>query len=179
MTSAGVVAQQPYINCIKRTLDAALCLMNFPSQVVERHNKPEVEAKSSPGLLLNPVVIAREDGAEQVLIESSVNSVRLSIKIRKIDALDKQITLSFMNFLERRAEYYYILRRKPVFHDGTQYDLSLLITNEHTDTMHKERLIDWVVAFMQDISKELSDIKIHVGVRARVVAKEYFENFIR
>jgi len=24
------------------TLDAALCLRNFPSQTVERHNKPEV-----------------------------------------------------------------------------------------------------------------------------------------
>eukprot|EP01059_Diplonema_ambulator_P007766 TRINITY_DN1724_c0_g2_i3.p1 TRINITY_DN1724_c0_g2~~TRINITY_DN1724_c0_g2_i3.p1 ORF type:complete len:190 (+),score=40.45 TRINITY_DN1724_c0_g2_i3:61-570(+) len=144
---AGVAAQQPYIQCIKRTLNAALCLMNFPSQIVERHNKPEVEAKSSPELLLNPVVIARDD--EQVLIESSVNSVRLSIKIRKLDALDTQITKSFMEFLERRAEHYYIMRRKPVFHDGVQYDLSLLITNEHTDAMAKDQLIDWVVAFMQ------------------------------
>ena len=67
--SAGVVAQQPYIQCIKTTLDAALCVMNFPSQVVERHNKPEVEAKTSPELLLNSVVIAREGDEEQVLIE--------------------------------------------------------------------------------------------------------------
>eukprot|EP01064_Diplonema_japonicum_P004172 TRINITY_DN1272_c8_g1_i1.p1 TRINITY_DN1272_c8_g1~~TRINITY_DN1272_c8_g1_i1.p1 ORF type:complete len:195 (+),score=44.00 TRINITY_DN1272_c8_g1_i1:60-587(+) len=172
---AGVAAQQPYIQCIKRTLNAALCVMNFPSQVVERHNKPEVEAATSPEVLLNPVVIARDD--EQVLIESSVNSVRLSIKIRKLDALDTQITKRFMDFLERRAEHYYIMRRKPVSHNGVQYDLSLLITNDHTDTMLKDQLIDWVIAFMQDISKELSDIKIHVGVRAREVAKDYFMNF--
>lgn len=25
-------------------MEAALCLENFPSQIVERHNKPEVEA---------------------------------------------------------------------------------------------------------------------------------------
>lgn len=30
---------KPYLNCCKATLDAALCLRNFPSQVVERHNK--------------------------------------------------------------------------------------------------------------------------------------------
>jgi hypothetical protein len=38
-------ALRPYLNCIRHTLDAALCLRNFPSQVVERHNKPEVEFK--------------------------------------------------------------------------------------------------------------------------------------
>ncbi|KDO47849.1 hypothetical protein CISIN_1g0281362mg, partial [Citrus sinensis] len=32
-----------YLACIRNTLDAALCLQNFPCQEVERHNKPEVE----------------------------------------------------------------------------------------------------------------------------------------
>ena len=68
-SNSGVVAQQPYINCIRRTLEAAMCLVNFPSQVVERHNKPEVEAQSSEELVLNPIVIAR-DADEKVLIES-------------------------------------------------------------------------------------------------------------
>ena len=70
--SQGIVAQQPYLNCIKSTLHAALCLSNFPSRVVERHNKPEVEAGTSPEVLLNPIVIVREGGEarEQVLIES-------------------------------------------------------------------------------------------------------------
>ena len=35
----------PYLNCIRQSLNAALCLRNFPSQVVERHNKPEVEVR--------------------------------------------------------------------------------------------------------------------------------------
>lgn len=34
---------QPYYDCVKRTLYAALCIGNYPSRVVERHNKPEVE----------------------------------------------------------------------------------------------------------------------------------------
>eukprot|EP01060_Flectonema_neradi_P036087 TRINITY_DN684_c0_g1_i1.p1 TRINITY_DN684_c0_g1~~TRINITY_DN684_c0_g1_i1.p1 ORF type:complete len:180 (+),score=29.11 TRINITY_DN684_c0_g1_i1:45-584(+) len=175
-SNQGVVAQQPYINCIRKTLEAAMCLVNFPSQVVERHNKPEVEAQSSKELVLNPIIIAR-DADEKVLIESSVNSIRLSIKIRQLDDLDRHITKSFMDFLQRRANHYYILRRKPVCYQGTQYDLSLLITNENTDSMLKGKLVDWVIEFLQDINKELSYIKIQVGMRARVVAKEYFASF--
>lgn len=35
----------PYLTAIRHSLDSALCLRNFPSQVVERHNKPEVELR--------------------------------------------------------------------------------------------------------------------------------------
>ena len=34
---------KPYLICVKRTLEAAMCLENFSSQKVERHNKPEIE----------------------------------------------------------------------------------------------------------------------------------------
>ncbi|CAI0542722.1 unnamed protein product [Linum tenue] len=44
-----------YLTCIRNTLEAAMCLQNFPCQEVERHNKPEVELKTSAELLLNPV----------------------------------------------------------------------------------------------------------------------------
>ena len=43
MAQAG--ALKAYLDCIRHTLDAALCLKNFPSQTVERHNKPEIEAR--------------------------------------------------------------------------------------------------------------------------------------
>jgi hypothetical protein len=33
------------LNAVRATLTAAMCLENFPSQVVERHNKPEIEAR--------------------------------------------------------------------------------------------------------------------------------------
>lgn len=38
-------ALKPYLDTVKATLNAAVCIRNFPSQVVERHNKPEVEVK--------------------------------------------------------------------------------------------------------------------------------------
>ena len=34
---------KPYLLAVKRTLQAAMCLENFSSQKVERHNKPEIE----------------------------------------------------------------------------------------------------------------------------------------
>ena len=33
---------KPYLTAVRHTLSAAICLHNFNSQVVERHNKPEV-----------------------------------------------------------------------------------------------------------------------------------------
>ena len=36
-------ALKPYHDAVRSTLNVATCLRNFPSQNVERHNKPEVE----------------------------------------------------------------------------------------------------------------------------------------
>lgn len=36
---------RPYLNAVRATLTAALSLENFSSQLVERHNKPEVESR--------------------------------------------------------------------------------------------------------------------------------------
>lgn len=41
---------KPYLNAVRHTLTAAMCLENFSSQVIERHNKPEIEIKSSKEL---------------------------------------------------------------------------------------------------------------------------------
>lgn len=43
MSGGGSLALQPYLDCVRATLTAAMCLQNFASQEVERHNKPEVE----------------------------------------------------------------------------------------------------------------------------------------
>ena len=38
-------ALKPYLDAVRATLLVATCLRNFPSQNVERHNKPEVEVR--------------------------------------------------------------------------------------------------------------------------------------
>ena len=42
-------ALKPYLNAVQRSLTASACLRNFPSQTVERHNKPEAEVRHNEG----------------------------------------------------------------------------------------------------------------------------------
>lgn len=62
---------------------------------------------------MNPVVIARNK-QEKVLIEGSVNSIRVSVSLKKLDELDQILSKRFMRFLTQRAEHFLVLRRKPV-----------------------------------------------------------------
>jgi actin related protein 2/3 complex subunit 4 len=163
---------RPYLSAVRHTLTAAMCLENFSSQVVERHNKPEVEVRASRELLLNPVVISRNE-KEKVLIEASINSIRVSISIKQADEIEKILCHKFMRFMMMRAESFVVLRRKPV--EG--YDISFLITNFHTEQMYKHKLVDFVIHFMEEIDKEISEMKLAVNARARICAEEFLKKF--
>merc|ERR1711892_1531039 len=144
---------KPYLNCVRSSLTAALCIQNFDSQLVERYNKPEVEISSGREIEQTPLVVARNE-KEKVLIETSFNSVRVRI-------------------LMQRAEKFSILRRKPV--DG--YTISLLITNMHTEDMYEHKLVDFIIQFMEEVDKEVSDLKLAVNARARICAAEFLKSF--
>ncbi|XP_050634687.1 actin-related protein 2/3 complex subunit 4 isoform X4 [Macaca thibetana thibetana] len=61
---------------------------------------------------------------------------------------------------------------------GSQgYDISFLITNFHTEQMYKHKLVDFVIHFMEEIDKEISEMKLSVNARARIVAEEFLKNF--
>ncbi|GFQ97825.1 hypothetical protein TNCT_166481 [Trichonephila clavata] len=141
---------RPYLTAVRHTLNAAMCLENFSSQVVERHNKPEVEVRSGKELLLTPVVISRNE-KEKVLIEGSINSLRISIAIKQADEIEKILCHKFMRFMMMRAENFIVLRRKPV--EG--YDISFLITNFHTEQMYKHKRI----------SKKILNILLECNIR--------------
>jgi actin related protein 2/3 complex subunit 4 len=108
---------------VRSSLTAALSLSNFASQSAERHNVPEVEARSSPEVLLNPLTVSRNEN-ERVLIEPSVNSVRISIKIKQADEIEHILVHKFTRFLTQRAEAFFVLRRKPVKVCSNPEDLS-------------------------------------------------------
>ncbi|RXG57564.1 Actin-related protein 2/3 complex subunit 4 [Armadillidium vulgare] len=162
---------RPYLNAVRHTLSAAICLQNFNSQVVERHNKPEVEVRSSKELLMTPVVVSRNE-KERVLVEPSINSLRISIAIKQADEIEKILCHKFMRFMMMRAENFIILRRTI---EG--YDISFLITNLHTEQMFKHKLVDFVIHFMEEIDKEISEMKLAVNARARECALEYLKRF--
>jgi len=165
---------KPYLDCIRATLNAALCLRNFPSQLVERHNKPEVETRSreSKNLLLNQMKISRNEN-ECCLIEPSINSIRVSVCIKQADEIEEILCHKFTNFLMMRAEQFVVLRRKPV--EG--YDISFLITNVHLEKMWRHKLVDFIIQFMEDIDKEINFMKLAVNNRARIVASEFMRKF--
>lgn len=208
---------RPYLQAVRRTLEAAICLVNFNSQVVERHNKPEVEIRSSKELLLNPVVISRNE-KERVLIEASINAVRISICIKQADDIERILVHKFTRFLMMRADNFVILRRKPVVsgdchaqndkngHSGcnslssiasskegskssvhdellnsdeppAKYDVSFLITNFHTESMYRYKIIDFIIHFMEEINKEINEMKLAINARARITAEEFLKNF--
>jgi actin related protein 2/3 complex subunit 4 len=151
---------RPYLQCVRSSLTAALAISNFASQTSERHNVPEIEAQSSPELLLNPLTISRNEN-EKVLIEPSVNSVRVSIRIKQADEIEHILVHKFTRFLTQRAESFFILRRKPV----KGYDISFLITNFHTEAMLKHKLVDFIIQFMEEVDKEISEMKLFVCSR--------------
>lgn len=90
-----------------------MTLSNFASQTAERHNVPEIEACTSPEVLLTPLTVARNEN-ERVLIEPSINSLRISIKIKQADEIEHILVHKFTRFLTQRAESFFILRRKPI-----------------------------------------------------------------
>ncbi len=74
---------------------------------------PEIEAASSPEVLLNPLIVSRNEN-EKVLIEPSINSIRVSIKIKQADEIENILVHKFTRFLTQRAEAFFILRRKAI-----------------------------------------------------------------
>lgn len=118
------------------------------------------------------MTIARNEN-EKVLIEPSINSVRVSIKIKQADEIEQILVHQFTRFLTGRAESFYILRRKPI----SGYDVSLLITNFHTEQMLKHKLVDFVIEFMQEVDKEISEMKLFLNARARFVAEAFLTPF--
>ncbi|GFR42206.1 hypothetical protein Agub_g3097 [Astrephomene gubernaculifera] len=162
---------RPYTNNIRAELNRALCIQSFPSQNIERHVKPEVETRDNPELLLPPVTVSRSE-REGCLIEPSINSVRVSLRIGQQDMLEEELVKMYLRFLMQRAELLDVLRRAPV--DG--YDVSFLITDQHLLTYGRQRLLDFVVAFIEEMDVEISSMKLAVSSRGRAVATEFLRS---
>jgi actin related protein 2/3 complex subunit 4 len=118
------------------------------------------------------VRIARND-QEAVLIEGSINSCRVSIKVKQADELEEILARKLLRFLTQRADEFKVLRRVPV----QGYDISFLVTHVHAEDMYKHKLVDFIIAFMEDIDKEVSELKLSVNTRGRVVATDFLKGF--
>lgn len=48
------------------------------------------------------------------------------------------------------------------------YDISFLITNFHTEEMLKHKLVDFIIQFMEEVDKEISEMKLFVRLSPTV-----------
>ena len=58
------------------------------------------------------------------------------------------------------------------------FDISFLVTHTHVEDMFKHKLIDFIIQFMEDIDREISEQKLSVSARGRVVATDFLKQFI-
>lgn len=89
--------------------------MPWPTSSIEKNNclrHCSFLRRSSKELLLNPVTICRNEH-EKCLIETSVNSVRVSIAVKQADEIETILCHKFTSFLMQRAEQFVVMRRKP------------------------------------------------------------------
>lgn len=48
-----------------------------------------------------------------------------------------------------------------------------MITNYHTEEMLKHKLVDFIIEFMEEVDKEISEMKLFLNARARFVAESF------
>jgi len=53
-----------------------------------------------------------------------------------------------------------------------------LVTNQHTETMFKHKLVDFIIQFMEEIDKEISEMKLSVNARARISAQAFLKELV-
>ncbi|KGG51972.1 subunit 4 of actin-related protein 2/3 complex [Mitosporidium daphniae] len=166
------ISSTNYLSQLRAALGHSLALRSFSSASVERHNKPEIEIPSSPFTILEPIKIYRSD-SEYVLIERSINSARISFKLKQADEIERFLVLNFSRFLMHRAETLLVIRRVAV----KGYDISFLVTNTHVEEMLRSKLVDFFCYFLESVDKEISAMKISVNSHARYAAEEFLKQW--
>jgi len=101
------------------------------------------------------------------MVEASINSVRVSICIRKSSEVESLLTHMLERFMALRADRFEILRKKPI---NEMFDFSFLISNDHLLKFKKEELINFILEFVQGIDSEITEMKLSVWQHSRLAA---------
>lgn len=109
-----------------------------------------------------------------VLIESSVNSLRLSIKFQRCDECEAYFKAKLCRFVGRRAEDFIVVRRKP----RIGWDFTFLITVYHLrNIFQRQLLIDFIVDFITDMETTISEMRYGLCYRGKAIAFEWLREF--
>ncbi|KDD74755.1 ARP2/3 complex 20 kDa subunit (ARPC4) protein, partial [Helicosporidium sp. ATCC 50920] len=130
-----------YLTALEPAIRTSLCLQPFPSQYVERHDRPVIECEPESSHLRSPPITIRRSEQEACLIEPSINSTRISFRFKTTDSLERYILDSYRRFMLRRAEDLEILRRIAIL----DYDVTFLITYGHLTRYSADGLTAFII----------------------------------
>ena len=112
--------------------------------------------------------------SEVILVESSTNSFRVSVKLKHSDELDAILTKQLSRFMRQRAEQFSIVRKKAT---SDAFDLSFLVTQKHKKQFVNSSLVTFMVDFLKSVDGEISEQKLSVSSRGRAVVEEFLGGF--
>ena len=136
---------------------------------------PEVRIERAIGAgMSNKTTGGGGSGSEVVLVESSKNSFRLSVKLKHSDELDAILTKQLSRFMHQRAEQFSIVRKKAI---NDEFDLSFLVTKKHKKQFVNSSLVAFMVDFLKSVDGEISEQKLSVSSRGRAVAEVFLSEF--
>lgn len=159
-----------YAEEIKNFLIEITNFNNIYGTEFDDHEKPMIEIEETPSM--KPVYI-NKNKQEYVFIEPSCNSVRVNVKIKQSDDIEKFLCKRFFSFIMKRAVSFGILRKKAI--EG--YDVSFLITCKEIKES-RTRAIDFIISFIEQINKEINEMKLEINSKARVLSNELSTSFI-
>ena len=113
--------------------------------------------------------------SEVILVESSTNSFRVSVKLKHSDELDAILIKQLSRFVRQRAEQFSIVRKKATNSDA--FDLSFLVTQKHKKQFVNSSLVAFMMDFLKSVDGEISEQKLSVSSRGRAVAEEFLGGF--
>ena len=94
-----ISSHQEYLQAVEQCLSRVLCLHDVPGIQPEH---PEIEFPTSSELKLDDITISKNTD-ELCFIESTINSARISLRIRQVDELEKWLTKKWIAFLTQAA----------------------------------------------------------------------------
>ncbi|MEN2497758.1 MAG: Actin-related protein 2/3 complex subunit 4, variant 2, partial [Marteilia pararefringens] len=148
------MSSRKYETAIKCSLESSFDLFDVDSKVSERDSKPEIEMKTSPELILQPIIIEKSE-IERTKIEISINSIIVSFQIPIMDQVEQMLARKFFNQLMRDHSHFEIVRKVPI----KGYHASFLITSKHVKNLNKQELINWLVSFAIDTPSHIKTLK--------------------
>jgi len=58
-----------------------------------------------------------------------------------------------------------------------KFSISFLITGKHIQVLSKEKIMSFILTFMEEADKNISEIKISMNSQARCIASDFLKSF--